>query len=112
MGDGEVIRRRACGGSGYGKIVCFEFEDGFEERVVSGVVSGLRRTMGICAVYKSRRSSWDSSRVGRSSVRRAGKGRDAKKEDDKCTMPDDEGCGSPGLFFVSLMRGAAYLWRD
>ena len=27
MGEGEVIRRRACGGSGYGNIVAFGFED-------------------------------------------------------------------------------------
>ena len=46
-GEGEVIRRRACGGSGYGNIAAFGFEDEYEERVVSGVVSGLRRIMGI-----------------------------------------------------------------
>jgi len=47
MGEGEVIRRRACDGSAYGKIAAFGFEDKYEERVMSGVVSGLRRIMGI-----------------------------------------------------------------
>jgi len=49
-GDGEVIKRRACGGSGYGKTVDFvsEVVDGLS--AVSGVVRGLRRTMGMCAV--------------------------------------------------------------
>lgn len=97
MGEGEVIRRRACGGSGYGKIAAFGFEDEYEERVVSGVVSGLRRIMGIWAVYKSRRSSWDSSRVGRSSIRRTGKGIDARNEEDKRMTCDDEGDELSGL---------------
>jgi len=97
MGEGEVIRRRACAGSGYGNIAVFGFEDEYEERVVSGVVSGLRRIMGIWAVYKSRRSSWDSSRVGRSSIRRTGKGIDAKNEDDKHMTCDDEDDGLSGL---------------
>ena len=65
--------------------------------VVSGVVSGLRRIMGICAVYKSRMSSWDSSRVGRSSISRTGKGIDARNEDDKRIMRD-EGGGVSGSF--------------
>jgi len=49
-GDGEVIKRRACGGSGYGNTVDFvsEVVDGLS--AVSGVVRGLRRTMGMCAV--------------------------------------------------------------
>jgi len=97
MGEGEVIRRRACGGSGYGNIAAFGFEDEYEERVVSGVVSGLRRIMGIWDVYKSRRSSWDSSRVGRSSIRRTGKGIDARNEDDKRITCDDEDDGLSGL---------------
>jgi hypothetical protein len=97
MGEGEVIRRRACGGSGYGNIAAFGFEDEYDERVVSGVVSGLRRIMGIWAVYKSRRSSWDSSRVDRSSIRRTGKGIDARSEDDKRITCDDEDEGLSGL---------------
>jgi hypothetical protein len=97
MGEGEVIRRRACGGSGYGNIAAFGFEDECEERVVSGVVSGLRRIMGIWAVYKSRRSSWDSSRVGRSSIRRTGKGIDVRNEDGKRMTCDDEDDGLSGL---------------
>ena len=47
MGEGEVIRRRACDGSACGKIAALGFEDEYEERVMSGVVSGLRRIMGI-----------------------------------------------------------------
>ena len=64
---------------------------------MSGVVSGLRRIMGIWAVYKSSRSSWDSSRVGRSSIRRTGKGIDARNEDDKRMTCDGEGDGFSGL---------------
>jgi hypothetical protein len=97
MGEGDVIRRRACGGSGYGSIAAFGFEDEYEERVVSGVVSGLRRIMGMWAVYKSRRSSWDSVRVGRSSIRRTGKGIDARNEDDKRITCDGEDDGLSGL---------------
>ena len=97
MGEGEVIRRRACGGSGYGNIAAFGFKDEYEERVVSGVVSGLRRITGIWAVYKSRRLSWDSSRVGRSSIRRTGKGIDARNEDGKRITRDDEDAELSGL---------------
>ncbi len=112
MGEGEVIRRRACDGSAYGKIAAFGFEDKYEERVMSGVVSGLRRIMGIWAVYKSRRSSWDSSRVARNSVRRTGKGIDARNEDDKRITCDDEDDGPSGLLFVSSMGDAVYLRND
>jgi hypothetical protein len=97
MGEGEVIRRRACDGSGYGNIDAFGFDNECEERAVSGVVSGLRRIMGIWAVYKSRMSSWDSSRVGRSSTRRTGKGIDARNEDDNRITCDDEDDGLSGL---------------
>jgi hypothetical protein len=103
MGEGEVIRRKACGGSR-----CVDdaaFEDEYEARVVSGVVSGLRKITGIWAVYNSRRSSWDSSRVGRSSVRRTGNGMDARNVDDKRIICD----GSFGLLLVSSMGDAAYL---
>ena len=50
MGDGEVIKRRACGGSGYGNAVDFVSEVACGLSAVSGVVRGLRRTMGMCAV--------------------------------------------------------------
>jgi hypothetical protein len=112
MGEGEVTRRRACGGSGYGNTAAFEFEDEYEARVVSGVVRGLRRIMGIWAVYKSRRSSCDSSRVGRTSIRRTGWGVDDRNEDGKRITCDDEGNGPSGLFFISSMGDAAYLWND
>ena len=112
MGEGEVIRRRACGGSGHDNTAAFEFEDGYEARFVSGVVSGLRRIMGICAVYKSRRWSWDSSRVGRSSIKRTGKGIDARNEDDKRITCDDEGDGPSDSLFLSSTGDAAYLWND
>ena len=107
MGEGEVIRRKACGGSR-----CVDdaaFEDEYEARVVSGVVSGLRKIMGIWAVYNSRRSSWDSSRVGRSSVRRTGNGMDVRNVDDKRIICDGDGDGSFGLLLVSSMGDAAYL---
>ena len=110
MGDGEVIKRKACGGSGNGKIVRFEFDEcEEEERVVSGVVSGLRRIMGIRALYNSSKLSWDSSRVGRSSVRRSGEGIDVRKEDDKCITCDLEGDASSKSFFVSLVGDPMYL---
>jgi hypothetical protein len=108
MGDGEVIKRRACGGSGNGKIVRFEL-DGCEERVLRGVVSGLRRIMGIRALYNSSKLSWDSSRVGRSSVRRTGEGIDARKEDGNRITCDIEGDASSRSFFVSLVGDAVYL---
>ena len=112
MGEGEVIRRRACGGSGCGDIAAFEFEDEYDVRVVSGVVSGLRKIIGTWAVYKSRRSSWDRLRVGRSSIRRTEKGVDARNEDGKRITCDDDGVGPSGLLFVSSMGDAAYLRND
>lgn len=111
MGDGEVIRRRAWGGSGNGKIVYFELDE-CGERVVRGVVSGLRRIMGICALYNSRRLSWDSSRVGRSSIRRTGEGIDARKEDDRCITCDFGGDVLSISLFVSLMGDAVCLQGD
>jgi hypothetical protein len=111
MGDGEVIRRRACDGSGNGRTVCFEL-DACEDRVLSGVVSGLRRIMGICALYNSRRLSCDNSRVGRSSVTRAGEGIDARKEDDKRRTSDTERDPLSALPFVSPMGDAPYLEND
>ena len=108
MGDGEVIRSRACGGSGNGKIVRFELDES-GERVVRGVVSGLRRIMGICALYNSRRLSWDSPRVGRSSFRRTGEEIDARKEDDKRITCDVEGDVPSKSLFVSLVGDAVYL---
>ena len=50
IGDGEVIKRRACGGSGYGNTVDFVPEAVFGLSAVRGVVRGLRRTIGMCAV--------------------------------------------------------------
>lgn len=109
MGEGEVIRRRACGGSGYGNTAAFDFEDECEAMVVSGVVSGLRKIMGIWAVYKSRKSSWDSSRVGRSSIKCTGEGIDARNEDDKRITRDDKGDGPSESLFVSSTGDATYL---
>jgi hypothetical protein len=110
MGDGEVIRRRAWEGNGNGKTVGFELDE-CGKRVVRGVVSGLRRIMGICALYNSRRLSWDSSRVGRSSVRRMGEGMEARKEDDKRITCDfgDVPSRSPSVSFVG---DAVYLQGD
>ena len=50
IGDGEVIKRRACEGSGYGNTVDFVPEVVIGVSTVSGVVRGLRRTIGMCAV--------------------------------------------------------------
>jgi len=63
----------------------------------------------MCAVYKSRKLSWDSSRVGRSSTIRAGEGIDARNEDDERKMCDDEGGVPSGLLFVSSTGETEYL---
>ena len=91
IGDGEVIKRIACGGSGYGNTVDFVPEAVFGLSTVSGVVRGLRRILGMRAGRSGRRGSLDNSRVCRISIRRLEKGRDVKKDDDRRIAWEDEG---------------------